>query len=388
MRALRFLPVLLLAALGGAPAAQADRGGDHDYVPPVKVKVIATGLDSPRHLAFGDRGDLFVAEAGRGGSGPCFTGGEGPACMGATGAVTKIDRRGRQYRIADGLASMANTPGNVNAIGPHGIMVLGDDRVFITNGGPTEPLDAAGQRIERETLAAKVPAAALMGRVLYLGRHGRPLPVADIYDFERRVNPDAATGNPHIDSNAVGLAFGRHGLYVADAGGNAIDVVRPFGRVSNLAVFPNKLEPNPFGPGQIPMQAVPTSVVAGPDGFLYVSQLTGFPFPAGAANIYRIDPRTGTVTVFASGFTNLMDLAFGHDGTLYALSIDDDSLLGPGTDGAIFAVSRKGETRRLALPAGTLTEPGGIAVGRDGLYVSNFGGSPGTGQVLRLRGRY
>jgi hypothetical protein len=60
-------------------------------------------------------------------------------------------------------------------------------------------------------------------------------------------------------------------------------------------------------------------------------------------------------------------------------------LFGPGTDGAIYAVSRNGAGRRLALPAGTLTEPGGIAVGRDGLYVTSFGGSPGGGRVLRLR---
>ena len=106
-----------------------------------QVSVVATGLDSPRHLAFGSRGDLFVAEAGRGGPAPCFIGGEGPACMGASGAVTKIDRRGRQSRIADGLASMANTPGNDSAIGPHGILVLGSDTVMITNGGPTEPKD-------------------------------------------------------------------------------------------------------------------------------------------------------------------------------------------------------------------------------------------------------
>jgi hypothetical protein len=377
MRLLRRLSLLLFALLAAAPAAQASGSG---------IDVIARGLDSPRHLAFGARGDLFVAEAGRGGSGPCYVAGEGPACFGASGAVTEVPRWGGQRRIATGLASAANVPGNTNGIGPHGIAVLGADHVFITNGGPTEPLDAAGTRIERETLAAQNPAAALMGRVLYIGRHGRPVSIADIYDFERRVNPDAKEGNNHIDSNPVDLAFGRHGLYVADAGGNAIDVVHPFGRVSNLTVFPNRTVP--FGGGQVPMQAVPTSVVAGPDGMLYVSQLTGFPFPVEGANIYRIDPRTRSVKVFASGFTNLMDLAFGRDGTLYALSIDDDSLLGPGTDGAIYAVSRKGEKRRLALPAGTLTEPGGITVGKDGLYVTNFGGSPGGGQVLRLRGRY
>src|SRR3954470_15813812 len=118
MRALRLLPVLLLTALGVAPAARAAGGGDHDYVPPVKIKVIASGLDSPRHLAFGSRGDLFVAEAGRGGTDLCFLGGEGPVCMGATGAVTEVDRRGHQFRIISRLPSMANTPGDANGIGP------------------------------------------------------------------------------------------------------------------------------------------------------------------------------------------------------------------------------------------------------------------------------
>ena len=47
MRALRVLPLTMLVALGVAPAAQAARGGDHDYVPPVKVKVIADRLGQP-----------------------------------------------------------------------------------------------------------------------------------------------------------------------------------------------------------------------------------------------------------------------------------------------------------------------------------------------------
>src|SRR5215218_5346365 len=125
MRPRHVLPIAFLAALGVAPSAGAA----------TSVKVVASGLDSPRHLAFGSRGDLFVTEAGRGGSGPCFMGGEGPACMGATGAITRIDRRGRQSRIVKGLASYANTPGNTNAIGPHGIIVRGARNVYFTNGG-------------------------------------------------------------------------------------------------------------------------------------------------------------------------------------------------------------------------------------------------------------
>jgi hypothetical protein len=39
----------------------------------------------------------------------------------------------------------------------------------------------------------------------------------------------------------------------------------------------------------------------------------------------------------------------------------------------------------VALPAGTLTEPGGVAVGRHGeLYVSNHAREAGNGEVLRI----
>jgi hypothetical protein len=375
MRTLRVLPIVLLLALGVAPAAAAT----------TNVDVVAKGLDSPRHLAFGSRGDLFVAEAGRGGSGPCFVGGEGPACMGATGAVTKIDRWGRPSRIVEGLASYANTPGNDNAIGPHGITVLGADRVFVTNGGPTEPKDASGAPISREALAAQNPVADLFGRLLLIKHHGQIRKVADLWAFERDVNPDAAVGNPAIDSNPVDVLFDRGRFVVADAGGNAIDVVNHKGRVSNLAVFANRLVPNPFGGPDIPMQAVPTSVVEGPDHQYYVSQLTGFPFPPGGANVYRVNPRSGAVTVFASGFTNIMDLAFAKNGTLYVLEIDHDGLLSGSTDGGLFAVSRDGTKRQITLAPGTLTMPGGIAVGKDGLYITNNAGSPGGGQVLRIR---
>ena len=379
MRLLRFLPMVLLFAVVVVPSAGATSA---------RVDVVATGLDSPRHLAFGSRGDLFVAEAGRGGSGPCFIGGEGPACMGATGAVTKIDRWGRQSRLVEGLASYANTPGNENAIGPHGITVIGAHNVFVTNGGPTEPKDATtGAPISRDTLAAQNPVADLFGRLLLIKHHGRIQRVADLWAFERDVNPDAVVGNPAIDSNPVDVLFDRGRFVVADAGGNAIDVVQPWGRISNLALFANRLVPNPFGGPDIPMQAVPTSVVEGPDHQYYVSQLTGFPFPPGGANVYRVDPRSGAVTVVASGFTNIMDLDFGKDRTLYVLEIDHDGLLGGTPEGALFAISRHGTRRQIVLPPGTLTMPGGIAVGKDGIYVTNNGGSPGGGQVLRIRAR-
>lgn len=50
-------------------------------------------------------------------------------------------------------------------------------------------------------------------------------------------------------------------------------------------------------------------------------ELTGFPFPVGEARIYRIEPGFAP-TIFATGFTMISDLAFGADGSLYALEYD------------------------------------------------------------------
>jgi hypothetical protein len=193
-------------------------------------------------------------------------------------------------------------------------------------------------------------------------------------------------GNPLVDSNPVDVFADRSGYVVADAGGNSLLRVSDHGRIRVLSLFPNVPTPNPFGGPPIPMNAVPTGVVRGRDGAYYMSQLTGFPFPIGGAKVFRVDPRSGAATTYASGFTNAMDLDFGRDGTLYVLEIDHDSLLQPAREGAIWAVPPGGGTpQRIELPAGTLTEPGGLAVGRHGdLYVSNHSREAGAGQVLMI----
>jgi hypothetical protein len=385
MRARTQLSVLAAVAALGCTVSTAQA---------VTVKEVGHGgLVSPRHLDFSPSGNLYVAEAGRGGDGPCFIGGEGPACFGATGAVTKISRHGRQSRIVEGLASFANDPDENgttdndgdSGIGPHGITALGDHAIFVTNGGPTAPADADGNPITRDELAAQAPAANLFGRLLWVYGKQRFVSVADIYDFERRRNPDGGA----IDTNATDVLFDRGRFVISDAGGNS--VLRAFGsHLSTLSVFPDTPGvPNPFPPppATIDMQAVPTGIVEGPDHAYYMSQLTGFPFPVGGANVYRINPRTGKAKVFASGFTNIMDLAFDRRGTLYVLEIDSNGLLFPPTAGAIHAINRRGERRVVVPPDGTLNEPGGITVGTHGeLYVTNNSRSPDDGEVLRIRG--
>jgi hypothetical protein len=338
-----------------------------------QVEKVAGGLDNPRHLAFGGD-DLYVAEAGRGGDGPCFlSAADATVCVGATGAVTVVDDDGDQRRLVEGLASFADEGTGANANGPHGIYVKGKNHVLVTNGGP-----AIGNR---DALAAVNPVADLFGRLLRIQRDGSIERLADIWAFERDNNPHPAA----VDSNAVDVLPDRGRLVVADAGGNTLLKASKNGTVELLSVFADRLVPNPFGPGQIPMQAVPTGVVKGPHGDYFMSQLTGFPFPVGAANVYRVDRKTGEAEVFASGFTNIMDLAFDEDGTLWVLEIDHDSLLTPISDGAIFAVDKNGQKRQLTLEPGTLTHPGGITVGEDGaLYVTNNADVAGEGEVLRI----
>jgi glucose/arabinose dehydrogenase len=94
------------------------------------VTSIASGLRNPRGINWHNRA-LFVAEAGKGGSGPCVEGEQGEACFGRTGAVTRI-RDGNQERIAVGLPSIASPDGS-GAIGAHDVAV-DDGKLYVTVG--------------------------------------------------------------------------------------------------------------------------------------------------------------------------------------------------------------------------------------------------------------
>jgi glucose/arabinose dehydrogenase len=118
----------------------------------------------------------------------------------------------------------------------------------------------------------------------------------------------------------------------------------------------------------------------GPDGPYYVSELTGVPFLAGFARILRVAP-DGTTSVFASGFTTVIDLTFGPDGSMYVLEHSTGPVFFT-LPGRLLKVAPDG-TRTTVIDG--LTRPGSVAVGPDGaLYISNRSTSIGTGEVLRV----
>ena len=335
-------------------------------------QVVATGLDNPRGLDFAPNGALYIAEAGRGGNGPTVTGGDGGMLrFGLSGSITRLFK-GEQERIVTGLPSLADAQGG-QAIGPSAISFGHLGNAAVTIGLAQDPSVRDG------TLGAQ---AAALGTLWQLNLKGKMEFIADLAAFEARVDPDGH--GP--DSNPNGALNGGGGsVYATDAGGNSLLQISGNGSISVVAVFPNRIVPSPFPPfADMPMQAVPTNVVRGPDGALYVSQLTGFPFPQGGARVYRVVPGTPP-QVYVGGFTNIIDLEFDSAGNLYVLEIDTNGLLAPNVTGRLARVGPGGQNT-VTIASEGLVMPGGMTIGPDGaIYVSNFSTSSGTGQVVRIQ---
>jgi hypothetical protein len=200
--------------------------------------------------------------------------------------------------------------------------------------------------------------------------------IADVAAHEAKHDP---AGGP-VDSNPYAVLAEPDGLVIADAGGNDLLKVAPDGTISTLAVFPNRQVTAPSSlkmpaGALMPMEPVPNSITRGPDGAYYVGELTGFPFPVGGAHVMRLVPGKAP-TIYAEGFTNIIDLAFDRKGNLYVLEIVKDGLRfaeqGGSMTGALIRITPDGG-RTTVLTDG-LVAPAGLAVGPDGaVNVSNYG---------------
>jgi sugar lactone lactonase YvrE len=336
------------------------------------LEVVASGLNNPRGLAFGPEGALYVAEAGKGGDGMEIPGPEGaPVYYGESGAIVRI-YKGKVTRVVTGLPSLAGSDGS-RAGGPNDISFQGRGNMFITYGLGGNPAKVAPLGEDGKWF----------GKLLRMQPNGRLSEAADIAGYEADANP----GGLAVDSNPYSVFAGPGFIAVVDAGGNSLIGVRANGDVGTMAVFPSQMVDAPPFLGlpagtQIPMQSVPNCVTKGPDGAYYVGELTGFPFKPGAARVYRVVPK-GSPTVFADGFTNIIDVGFGKDGSLYVLQFDNNGLLAPGDAGSLIRVKRDGS--RSVVASDGLVGPTGLAIGRDGAaYVSNRGSQADVGEIVRI----
>jgi glucose/arabinose dehydrogenase len=90
----------------------------------------------------------------------------------------------------------------------------------------------------------------------------------------------------------------------------------------------------------------------------------------------------GSKTVYAAGLTQVTDIAFGPEGSLYVLQHGTTPFFGG--PGSIVRIA-PGGARTTIDTQGRLSRPAGLVVGADGaLYVANFSTAPNNGEVLKI----
>jgi len=130
-----------------------------------------------------------------------------------------------------------------------------------------------------------------------------------------RLNPDTPIGRRLQE---------RSRIYVVDAGMNTVtEVVASTGRWRVITRFPpltNTLFPGLGGPVTDP---VPTGIFVRADGTLLVTILGGFPFAAGSAKVFNVNPASGAFTPLIEGLTSATEV-IEVGGAIYVLEISTD----------------------------------------------------------------
>src|SRR5262249_19601041 len=133
--------------------------------------------------------------------------------------------------------------------------------------------------------------------------------------------------------------------------------------------------------------AVPTCIDRGPDGALYIGELTGGGNAPGAAIVWRYSPQDGSLTQWATGLTAVTGCGFGPTGQFYAVEFSKLGLdnAAPGT-GALVRVPAN-STSPVTIVDG-LSFPGGFAATDSSIFFSNWSVAPavtGLGSVMQVR---
>ena len=377
--------VTLSASLVAASPAVA-----HPSTPTITTWI--SGLNAPRGVTFDGRGNLYVAESGRAGSGT-----EG---LTHTGKVSKYARGSTTPTWSTGFDSLYVTedPSQPpDALGPEGISALGNG----CSSTEREREDGTGCQLRmimsesRDGVAAGLGIDAPQAGLLYRldGASGRARSVSNFGDQQYKWTGDHTSLFPSDfpDSNPYGVLVLRdretHQVrtFVADAGANTISEVMANGLARVIAYIPNETAP-PF------RDATPTCIAQGPDGMLYVATLNFvanlFVSHSGQSNVWRVDPDANfpTVpTVWATGLTTATACTFDRSGNFWATEMFQPNSAGP--PGDVVRIPFRHPTQLDRFGGGMLPLPGGIAQGPDGaMYISinSANPTPGSGAVVRL----
>jgi hypothetical protein len=341
---------------------------NHAQGPSPNVSVFATGLNNPRGLTFSPTGELYLAEGGTSDNnlstiGQCLQviPPIGPYTGGHTSRISKISATGKRTTVLDHLPSSMTSPASGGFVSGVADLKFLDGRLYVLTAGSGCSHGLAGTA----------------NGIFELDRdHDSLKMVADLSAFQM-ANPvaDPFTNDFEPDGTWYSMVAVDGSLFALEPNHEELDQITRFGYV-------NRVSDISASEGGI----VPTSI-AYRNGYFYFGNLGLYPVTPGTENVYRLNPRTGKITVYASGFTAIQGIAFDQKGRLYVL----ESLTLPGFpspaqvgSGTIVRVDRHGEVDTVAKG---LSFPTAMTFGPDrNLYVSNFGyaAPAGAGQIVRV----
>jgi hypothetical protein len=295
-------------------------------------------------------------------------------CFGLTGALSRVGG-GVATPMFRRLASLS-TPDGIAAEGAGGLVWNG--KVWLVVMGLSRHATIPGLTADDTRISN-----GQLGRLISVDVHSRGGTVADVGGDDYRWTQQHQNLEPQQfpDANPFGIVQDGPQTFVVDAGSNLLTYVK--GR---------KTTPRAFFPNPPVSDSVPTCAAKGPDGALYVGELTGGGNKAGAARIWRVIPNHQP-TVWRTGFSNVVGCGFDAHNNFYAVELQTTAF-NPGPDGdahgAVIKVAPHG--KRTTLGYGKLFYPQGLAIKGDGLYVSNWSIFPAhpagklpNGQVVRIQ---
>lgn len=371
---MRMLPCLKICTLTGLVVLSSI--ATLDAQPSPNVHVWVTGLNGPRGMRFGPDGNLYVAEAGTGGTtstaGACtqVIPPVGPYLGGNTSRISKIDKNGNRTTAADGFPSTVDAMGDLSGVAD--VAFMGGTLYALEGGAGCSHGDARPNGLYKVNLA-NGSWHLLADLSHFLQTH--PVKYPNAPDYE----PDGTFFSMTEFNNRLYAVEPNHGQVISiEADGSmqsVLDVSASQGHI------------------------VPTSIAAR-DGQLYLGNLNQFPIEPNYARILTLGyaecsrvaapgleeeggPHSLHILSSKAGFTTVTGIAFGPDGLLYVLEMSDAAGFPSPGAGKVVRVNHDGSIEDVATG---LVVPTGMTFGPNGkLYVGNFGAAPaGLGQIVEI----